>query len=104
MSELHNIENKTTIKIPSHKTLAKAAEMAITIEKPICCDYYKASLNKECKIGLDGTDKVLYKNVSEYTSPLQSMFKIVDENQDSNSDYILETQNSIYIISGAMLS
>ena len=104
MSELHNTENETKIITPSQKTLAKAAEMAITIEKPICLDYYSASLNKECKIGLDGEDKVLYKNNAEYTSPLQSMFKIVDDNQIGHSEYILETQNSIYIISGAMLS
>ena len=104
MSELHNNENETQIITPSQKTLTKAAQMAISIEKPICLDYYKASLNKECKIGLDGQDKVLYKNESEYTSPLQSMFKIVDDNQVGNSEYILETQNSIYIISGAMLA
>ena len=65
MSELHNNENETQIITPSQKTLTKAAQMAITIEKPICLDYYNASLNKECKIGLDGQDKVCLL----YTSP-----------------------------------
>ena len=91
-------------RIPSTKALEKGAEMSISLDKPLFLDYYIASLCKECKIAKDGTegDKFLYKNPEEYTSPLKSMFKIggIPGNPD---DYILETQNSIYLVSGAML-
>lgn len=95
--------NDTDFVIPSSKSLTKAAEMAINLDKPLCLDYYVDSRNKQCKIGIDGNDKVLYKNFEEYTSPLKSMYKIVDDNATNFSDYILETHNSIYIVSGAML-
>lgn len=103
MSEMiHQNTENTVFETPSSKSLVKAAEMCIKFEKPLCLDYYLDSVNKTCKIGIDGDDKVLYKNQEEYTSPLKSMFKIVDENTDS-PDYILETLNSIYIVSGNML-
>ena len=90
--------------VPNANTLVKAAEMAIELDKPICLDYYVASSNKECKIARDGPngEKFLYKNPEEYTSPLKSMFKIAsgDSNPD---DFILETQNSIYIVNSNML-
>ena len=95
--------NDINFAIPSAKSLIKAAEMAIKIEKPLCLDYYVDSRNKQCKIGIDGDDKVLYKNDEEYTSPLASMYKIVDDSTSNFPDYILETHNSIYIVSGAML-
>ena len=91
-------------KLPSAKSLLKASEMSMSLEKPMCLDYYTASCMKECKIARDGAggDKFLFKNSEEYTSPLKSMFKIAND-QDSD-DFILETQNSIYIVSGLMLS
>ena len=93
-------------KLPSAKALLKAAEMSISLEKPICLDYYVASCNKECKIARDGPDgdKFLYKNPEEYTSPLKSMFKITGCDTGEGDDFILETQNSIYLVSGHMLA
>jgi len=91
--------------IPSTKSLIQCAQMAVKLEKPICLDYYTASCKKECRIGRDGPNgaKFLHKNEEEYTSPLESMFKV--ENDDNNpDDFLLETQNSIYIVSGLMFS
>ena len=92
--------------VPSSTALLRAAEMSISVDKPICLDYYVASHNKECKIARDSAegDKFLYKNPEEYTSPLKGMFKIpVSENNTTNFDLIFETQNSIYLASGNML-
>ena len=68
----------TNLQIPSSNALSKSAEMSISLDKPICLDYYVASCQKECKIARDGEsgDKFLYKSQEEYTSPLKSMFKI----------------------------
>ena len=90
--------------LPNTSTLVKAAEMSIELDKPICLDYFVASSNKECKIARDGPngEKFLYKNPEEYTSPLKSMFKITSGDTKSD-DFILETQNSIYIVNSNML-
>ena len=86
-------------KTPCVECLTKVAEMSIRLEKPICLDYYTDSLNKKCQIARDGPDgdKFLYKSQDEYTSPLKSMFKV-------GGDIILETQNSIYLVSNNMIS
>ncbi len=98
--------NMSDSKIPSTKSLIQSVQMAISLEKPICLDYYQASCKKQCKIGRDGPDgdKFLYKNEEEYTSPLRSMFKIESGDENIVDDFILETENSIYIISGSMFS
>tara|TARA_Y100000389_G_scaffold205145_2_gene264090 strand:- start:18094 stop:18387 length:294 start_codon:yes stop_codon:yes gene_type:complete len=91
--------------LPSGNAMLKAAEMSIKLDKPICMDYYVSSYEKDCKIAKDGGDgdKFLYKNPEEYTSPLKNMYKISGSSSEI-SDFILETQNSIYMISGNMLS
>jgi hypothetical protein len=82
--------------VPSTSCLENAAKIAIKNEKPILLDYYVDSMRKECKIVKNEEgDKFLFKNKEEYTSPLVSMFKI-------ENDVVLETQNSIYIVSGKM--
>ena len=82
--------------VPSNSCLQNAAKIAIKNEKPILLDYYVDSMKKECKIVKNEEgDKFLFKNKEEYTSPLVSMFKI-------ENDVVLETQNSIYIVSGKM--
>ena len=90
--------------LPSEKTMMKAAEMSITIDKPICLDYYLASYKKQCRIAKNGGDgdKFLYKDSDEYTSPLKNMYKI--DTGSTIDDFILETQNSIYLVSGNMLT
>ena len=102
MSELQEMSIK---KLPSTKALIKSSELSINLEKPICLDYYLASCNKLCRIARDGPDgeKFLFKSQEEYTSPLKTMYKITNDSPN-DTDYILETQNSIYIVSGLMLA
>ena len=79
--------------VPSIGVLAKAAELAIEQDVPICLDYYNDSLKKECCIGVqeDGT-KLLVKSGQEYTSSIQKVYKC-------ESCYIIETENSLYVVS-----
>ena len=44
----------------------------------------------------DTKEKILVKSVDEYTSPVQKMFKAKD-------DYIIVTENSVYIVSGSIV-
>ena len=76
--------------------LQKASLIAIENDKQISLDYYETSQRKECKIVKSGEDKMLYKSNDEFTSPLVSMYKV-------GGDVILETQNTIYIVSGKMI-
>lgn len=79
--------------LPSPGVLVKSAQLAIEHDAPICLDYYNDSLEKKCCIGVqeDGT-KFLVKSESEYTSNIQQVYKC-------ESCYIIETENSLYIIS-----
>lgn len=88
--------------IPLIDTLKKAAQLSIREDKPIMLDYYECSLEKKCKVVRDELDnKILYKDASEYTSPLKHMYSVEHENQ---RDLICETNNSIYIVSAFMLN
>lgn len=84
--------------IPSEKVLAHAAKIAIEQDKPILLDYYKdtqvggAAFLGEDK---DTKEKILVKNTDEYTSPVIKMFK-------AKEDYIIVTENSVYIVSGSI--
>lgn len=84
--------------IPSEKVLAHAAKIAIEQDKPILLDYYKdtqaggtAFLGED----KDTKEKILVKNTDEYTSPVTRMFK-------AKEDYIIVTENSVYIVSGSI--
>ena len=56
-------------------------------------DYWTASLDKKALIGVRETsEKLLVKSEDEYTSPISKFYK-------SGGDYIVITENSIYIIS-----
>lgn len=86
---------------PHVKTLSKAAELCIQYDKPLHLDYYLLSVNKECKIGKEDDEKVLWKNPDEFTSPIKTVLKI--DNGTMGYDLLLETMNSIYVVSGNML-
>ena len=84
--------------LPNDKVLTHAAKIAMEQDKPILLDYYKETRaggtaflgeDKETK------EKILVKNPEEYTSPVQKMFKAKD-------DFIIVTENSVYIVSGAI--
>ena len=83
--------------IPGDKTMAHAARIAVEQDKPILLDYYNDTKNAKAFLGEDPDTKerILVKNAEEYTSPIQKIFKAA-------TDYIVMTENSIYIVSGAI--
>ena len=83
--------------LPCDKVLIHAARIAIEQDKPILLDYYKETRVGTAFLGEDGDtkEKILVKSAEEYTSPIQKMFKAGD-------DCIIVTENSVYIVSGAI--
>lgn len=80
------------------KTLRNACIIAIREDKPIMMDYYMSSLNGEAVIGVrEGNEKMLVKSADEYTSTISKNFKCGNE-------YIIQTENSIYIVSANIQS
>ena len=86
-----------TTEIPAEKTLVHAARIAVEQDKPILLDYYNDTKNAKAFLGEDPDTKerILVKNAEEYTSPIQKIFKAA-------TDFIVMTENSIYIVSGAI--
>jgi hypothetical protein len=83
--------------IPNEKVLIHAAKIAIEQDKPILLDYYKETRAGTAFLGQDKEtgEKILVKSAEEYTSPVSKMFKAKD-------DYIVVTENSVYIVSGLL--
>lgn len=80
-------------KLPSGITLQHCAKIAIVEDRPIMFDYWTASCDKEVLIGVrESGEKLLVKNEEEYTSPISKIYKVEGE-------YIIVTENSIYIVS-----
>jgi len=83
-------------KQPSAETLNHCFKSSVADDKPILTDYWEASLNKTAFIGVreNSTEKIklLVKSEDEYTSPIMNIRKC-------GTDYIVETENSIYIVS-----
>ena len=74
-------------RLPEKETLEHASKIAITQDKPIMFDYWCSSLDGDILIGED-----------EYTSPIAKIYKV------QNADYIILTENSIYIIDSSVQS
>jgi len=81
--------------LPSANVLLRAAQVSIDEDKPIYFDYFRDSLEKKCCIGVQGSTKYLVKSNDEYTSTIQSIFKC-------ESCFIVMTENSLYIVDGAI--
>ena len=80
-------------KLPADITLQHASKLAIVEDKPILLDYWTSSLDKKSLIGVrDSGEKLLVKSEEEYTSPISKFYK-------SGTDYIIITENSIYLVS-----
>lgn len=80
-------------RLPEKDTLEHASKIALTQDKPIMLDYWCSSLDGDILIGVrDSGEKLLVKNEDEYTSPISKIYKV------QNSDYIILTENSIYLI------
>jgi len=93
MSAMENNESEQNYKLPSDTTLQHASKIAIVDDKPIMLDYWSSSLDKKALIGIKENDeKLLVKNEEEYTSPVSKIYKI-------NEEYLVVTENSIYIVS-----
>lgn len=104
MSEFKNATNSTVsnttttstesnYRLPSDVTLKHAAKLSIVEDKPIMFDYWTASLDKKALIGVkENSEKLLVKSEDEYTSSIAKFYKSVTE-------YIIITENSIYIVS-----
>jgi hypothetical protein len=80
--------------VPSATVRAAAAKIAIDQDRPIYLDYYNDSIEKKCCIGVQDTTKFLVKSDTEYTSPIESISRIKEDNV-----YIVLTENSLYIVS-----
>jgi hypothetical protein len=102
MSETKVATNSTTsatstpesnYRLPSDITLKHAAKLGIVEDKPIMLDYWSSSLDKKALIGVKSNgEKLLVKSEDEYTSPISKFYK-------SSTEYIIITENSIYIVS-----
>jgi hypothetical protein len=81
--------------LPCEQVLLQAARLAIQLDRPILLDYYVDTFNKKAVIGEDEEtkDKMLVKSREEYTSSISKIYKV-------ENDYIILTENSIYIVSG----
>ena len=80
-------------RLPSDVTLQHASKLAIVEDKPIMLDYWTASVDKKALVGVrESGEKLLVKSAEEYTSPIAKFYK-------SATEYILITENSIYIVS-----
>jgi hypothetical protein len=80
-------------RLPGEQTMKHASKLAIVDDKPIMLDYWTPSLDKKALIGAkDNGEKLLVRSEDEYTSTIQKFYK-------SGSEYIVITENSIYIVS-----
>lgn len=85
--------NEPSYRLPSDTALKHAVKLAIVEDKPILLDYWTSSLDKKALVGVkESGEKLLVKSEDEYTSPIAKFYK-------SGSEYIIITENSIYIVS-----
>ena len=99
-----SISKSTNFRLPCESTLLHASKLSIVEDKPIMLDYWKPSLNKtddskdKALIGVKSkTEKLLVKNEEEYTSPISKFFQ-------NQKDFIVVTENSIYIVDSSIPS
>ncbi len=83
--------------VPSPAVLVQAAKLALTQDNPIRLDYYVETHNGSAFMGEDGEtkEKMLVKSADEFTSLIQKTYKV-------GEDYIVMTENSIYVVSGKL--
>ncbi len=85
------------IVMPQAAVLVQAAKLAMSQDKPILLDYYADTHSGKAFMGedKDTQEKMLVKSADEFTSQIQKTYKVGD-------DYIVMTENSIYLVSGKM--
>ena len=86
-------EETNSYKLPSSQTLQHVSKLSIVEDKPIMLDYWTDSCDKNVLIGIrENGEKLLVKSEDEYTSPVKKIYKV-------ESEYIIITENSIYVVS-----
>ena len=92
MEESSQASSSSNYSLPHNTTLKHVSKLAIVEDKPILLDYWTSSLDKEVIIGVrESEEKLLVKSEDEYTSPISKIYKV-------ESDYIIVTENSIYLV------
>jgi len=83
--------------LPGSSVLLQAAKLAMAQDKPIQLDYYADTVIGKAFMGEDSEskEKMLVKSGDEFTSLIQKVYKV-------GEDYIVMTENSIYIVSGSI--
>ncbi len=86
--------------LPSPQCLLQAAKLAILQDKAILLDYYVDTDQGRAFLGEDAdtNEKMLVKSGEEFTSSIQKIFRVA--RQDNQTDFIIITENSIYLVSG----
>ena len=81
--------------LPSAQVMIHAAMKAIEMDRPIQLDYYVDSATNKAFLGEDQEtkEKMLVKSSDEFTSLIKKVYKVAD-------DFIVMTENSIYVVSG----
>ena len=93
-----NTKSQENSRLPTTQTLEHAAKLSILEDKPVMLDYWTPSLTQKALIGVrTNGDKLLVKSEEEYTSSIQKLYK-------SASEYIIMTENSIYIVDNQIKS
>jgi hypothetical protein len=86
-------QTEQNYRLPSNTCLQHAWKLAMVEDKEIKSDYWASSLDKEVIIGVKSNqEKLLVKSEDEYTSPVSKIYKV-------DSEYIVVTENSIYLVS-----
>jgi len=87
----------TQTPLPNPAVLVQAAKLALAQDNPIRLDYYVETFNKTAFMGEDSEtkEKMLVKSAEEFTSLIQKTYRV-------GEDYIVLTENSIYITHGNM--
>jgi hypothetical protein len=89
--------------LPADKVRTHAFKLAVDRDKPIQMDYYRETRAGTAFLGEDKEtkEKILVKNAEEYTSPVTKLYKVPYDAADATKfDYIIETENSLYVVSG----
>ena len=95
-SALATASASTTAEVfPNPSALLQAAKLAMAQDKPIQLDYYAETASGKAFMGEDAEtkEKMLVKSAEEFTSLIQKVYKVAE-------DYIIMTENSIYLVSG----
>jgi hypothetical protein len=92
---------------PSPTVLMQAAKLALKEDKAIQLDYYKDSFLQKAFIAEDtkeSKERILAKSKEEFTSYIKNFYNIAHKVGDKviQTDHILVTENSIYIVNGAI--